>query len=310
MSILTITPSPALDITYQITALQLGESHRVHPPFMRAGGKGINVARVLTSQGYRTHAVTTAGGRNGEILREDLEHSGIEYTAVPVHSETRKSLAFVDSNGSATLFNERGRPVSSSQQEELIAVARAQSTGSGVAVISGSFPENTAPTFLRDMIHGLAGTPTIVDTSGPLLISAAEAGADLLKPNLEELREAVGISDPVEAARALIDKGAQAVLVSLGEAGMTLVQKSTTSVYYARLQKPLVGNPTGAGDAAVAAVATFMANGQHDEKNVDSMLRRAVSWSAAAVLTPHAGEISELHHELEASVLLDTKEKP
>ena len=67
----------------------------------------------------------------------------------------------------------------------------------------------------------------------------------------------------------------------------------------ARLPEPLAGNPTGAGDAAVAAVATLLDAGEQDAA---ALLRRATAWSAAAVLMPLAGEISPRHPELEAAL--------
>jgi tagatose 6-phosphate kinase len=59
------------------------------------------------------------------------------------------------------------------------------------------------------------------------------------------------------------------------------------SGWQARLPAPLSGNPTGAGDALVAAVAAGLASGSTWQQ----MARDAVTWSAAAVLQPIAGEI-------------------
>ncbi|NKF32455.1 1-phosphofructokinase family hexose kinase, partial [Pseudomonas sp. BGM005] len=107
-----------------------------------------------------------------------------------------------------------------------------------------------APATLLPLLIGTAqdaGVPVIVDTSGRGLLHAADAGASVLKPNAAELVEATGIVDPVEGARSLIARGTGLVLLSLGAEGMLAVTAS--DVLHARLDAPLDGNPTGAGDA-------------------------------------------------------------
>src|SRR5690606_15128491 len=68
------------------------------------------------------------------------------------------------------------------------------------------------------------------------------------------------------------------------------------SILRTRLDAPLAGNPTGAGDAAVAACAVLMDVGIRDPEQI---LRRATAWSAAAVLMPLAGEIHPSWPDLE-----------
>ena len=69
----------------------------------------------------------------------------------------------------------------------------------------------------------------------------------------------------------------------------------------ASLTEPLHGNATGAGDAAVAAVAACLAAGVTDPATI---LRRATAWSAAAVLAPLAGELDPSYPDLEARLQL------
>ncbi|MFP3380410.1 PfkB family carbohydrate kinase, partial [Bacillus sp. SIMBA_069] len=103
----------------------------------------------------------------------------------------------------------------------------------------------------------------LIDAVGPALLLAVEAGADVVKPNRRELAETTGEDDPVEGARRLLDRGARLVLVSLGADGLLAVPR-TGAPLHARLPEPLTGNATGAGDAAVAAVATLLAAGNDD----------------------------------------------
>ncbi len=295
--ILTVTPNPALDLTWRVDRLVEGGTHRAAPGESRAGGKGLNVARVAHAQGAATLAITTSGGRVGGEFAEELAASGVPHALVPVAAETRRSIAIVDETaGDTTIVNERGISPEDAEWAALLGEVVDRLPAASVLVISGSLPPG-APDSLLPMLIAVgrdAGVPVIVDTSGPALLRAADAGATVLKPNAAELVEATGIAHPVTGARSLLARGAELVLLSLGAEGMLAV--TADELVHARLDEPLSGNPTGAGDAAVAACATLYAEGVRD---AETNLRRATAWSAAAVLMPLAGDISPRWTELE-----------
>jgi 1-phosphofructokinase family hexose kinase len=300
--IVTVTANPALDLTWEVDRIEIGSTHRADTGAVRAGGKGLNVARVAHLQGFEVCAVTTCGGATGADLREELESSGVPHVLVPVVAPTRRSVALVDrALGDTTIVNERGVNPSAAEWAEFTATVRAQSTAASVLVISGSFPPGAPSSLLPELIAAGGGRPVIVDTSGPALLAAADAGASVLKPNRAELVEATGVAEPTEGARALIARGAGLVLLSLGADGMYAV--TADRVLRARLPEALAGNPTGAGDAAVAAAATLLAAGDADPER---MLRRATAWSAAAVLMPLAGEIHRSWSDLERALILES----
>lgn len=295
--ILTVTPNPALDLTWHIDRLVEGDTHRADAGVARAGGKGLNVARVAYSEGADALAVTTTGGRVGEEFAAELRASGVPHALVSVAAETRRSIAVVDETaGDTTVVNERGINPTDSEWADLLAEVVERLPTARVLVVSGSVPPG-APESLVPMLIAVgkdAGIPVIADTSGPALLRAADAGADVLKPNAAELVDATGITDPVEGARSLIARGVGLVLLSLGADGMLAVTAS--DLVHACLDEPLAGNPTGAGDAGVAACAVLYAEGERDPEQI---LRRATAWSAAAVLAPLAGDISPRWRELE-----------
>jgi 1-phosphofructokinase family hexose kinase len=295
--ILTVTPNPALDLTWRVDRLIEGGSHRADAGAARAGGKGLNVARVAHAQGADVLAITTSGGRVGAEFADELAASGVPHALVPVGAETRRSIAIVDdAEGDTTIVNERGLTPSDAEWAVLLAEVVDRLPGAEVLVVSGSLPPG-APDSLLPMLIAVArdaGVPVIVDTSGPALLRAADAGATVLKPNAAELVEATGIADPIAGAEALVARGAELVLLSLGAEGMLAV--TATALVHARLDEPLAGNPTGAGDAGVAACAVLYAEGVRDPEPI---LRRATAWSAAAVLMPLAGDISPRWTELE-----------
>jgi len=300
--ILTVTPNPALDLTYRVAALQPGETHRAAPPAVRAGGKGLNVARVLAQTGVPAFVLTTAGGAPGVRLADDLEASALPAELIPVGSDTRSSVAIVDeSTGETTIVNETGGPLTAAEWSALHDAAERLALPATCVVGSGSLPPEAPETFYAELvaIASARGLPSVVDAVGGALLRAAEAGASVVKPNRRELADTTGLDDPVAGARTLLDAGAGLVLVSLGAEGMLAVPHSGDPVH-ARLPHPLTGNATGAGDAAVAAVASLLAAGIADP---GALLRRATAWSAAAVLAPLAGELDPTYPELEARLV-------
>jgi len=302
--IITVTPNPAVDMTYRLGSFDRGESIRVEAASVRAGGKGLNVARVARQTGSEVLAVTTSGGATGRELSDDLAASSVPHRLVPVAPPTRRSIAIVDAaRGETTIMNERGQALSHDERQRLSAAildAMAdQERTAGCVVGAGSLPPEMPDTFYADLVRDAHARSfsAVIDAVGPALLLAVEAGADVVKPNRSELQHTTGERDPVAGARRLIENGARLVLVSLGEDGMIAVDaRDPNHVYHARLARALEGNPTGAGDAGVAAVAQCIADGVSDPSVI---LRRATAYSAAAVLMPVAGEIADNYRELE-----------
>lgn len=315
--ILTVTPNPAEDLTWQVASLRIGESHRVPTGASRAGGKGINVARVLAAEGHDVLALTTAGGATGARLRADLEQSGLRAELVGIDGETRRSVAIVDTETNATsVLNEFGPALTETERARLLDRVMHLGRQSTATAISGSLPPGLTPDHLAAAVRELVATgiPIIVDTSGPAMLAAAAAGATVLKPNRDELAAATGEADPHRGARALLDAGARIVVLSLGEDGLLVFSHGDRAGgIRARLPRVLHGNPTGAGDAAVAAIAAALAERPDLDAATDAaadararLARRATAWSASAVLMPLAGQLSPAHHDLETEVELTT----
>lgn len=319
--IVTITPNPAIDLTWRISRLSPGTTHRIPAGTSRAGGKGLNVARVLLQTGHPALALSTAGGTTGDELRRDLAESGMPHRLVAISGRTRRSLAIVDEgDGTTTILNEVGAPLDSDESIAFATTAAELGSTARSVAICGSLPSGFGPDELAILVSRLVveRIPVVVDTSGPGMLAAARAGAHALKPNRDELAEATGIADPLEGARFLIGLGARLVLTSLGTEGLLVVAEAGDAVR-ARLPRSLIGNPTGAGDAAVAAIAVALADGgdlwsdaASAEEGRAELARRATAWSAAAVLMPLAGEISAEHIALADEVLITTidKERP
>ncbi|OXM57105.1 1-phosphofructokinase [Amycolatopsis thailandensis] len=288
--IVTVTPNTALDVTYTVDGLRPGGVHRARDVRHRAGGKGVNVARVLRALGADVRAIVTAGGATGATVESDLAAAGIPADVVPIGGETRRTTTVLADDGSVTLLNEPGPRLTESEWQTLAAAVRARKTD--VLVCSGSLPPGAGG------YAGLLGsTPSILDTSGEALLAALSAKPSVVKPNADELREVTGLRDPVAAATELRAAGAGAVVVSLGPEGLLAVTGSGT--WHAAPSTVLTGNTTGAGDAVVAALALGLSRAEA----WPDILRRAVALSGAAVLGPLAGDVDLAHYQAEQGLV-------
>lgn len=287
--ILTVTPNAALDITYEVDTITPHASHRVTAMAQRAGGKGVNVAAVLTQLGHPVLATGWAGGVIGGQVRADLDRRGIRHDFATFDGETRRTVTVVARDvGDATVFNEAGPPQTPDSWgtlgEHLVRLIRG--SGATVVVLSGSLPPGVPAHGYADLVRLAhdAGAQVILDADGETLGSALSAGPDLVKPNRAELAAATGIPDLSGGVAALRARGARDVVVSAGADGLSW-HPADGPVLRALLTEVLAGNPTGAGDACVAALAAGLAAGRSRPET----LRDAVAWSAAAVLQPVAG---------------------
>ncbi|MFZ3453458.1 1-phosphofructokinase family hexose kinase [Arthrobacter sp. 7Tela_A1] len=178
-TVLTLTPNPALDETYSVPALVPGSTHRVPTPLARAGGKGVNAARVAHQLGYRALAVAPSGGPAGKIFRAELESSGLPHVLVDSAAPTRRSMAFVDdASGLTSIFNETGFPLSPGEGEDLLGAVEAELPHTACLVGAGSLPPQAPPDFFARLVRlgNASGLPCIIDTSGPPPRGAAGRG--------------------------------------------------------------------------------------------------------------------------------------
>lgn len=294
--IITVTPNPAWDVTYTLPDVRSSDVHQIDRVSEQAGGKGVNVASVLTSMGRESLVVAPVGGPVGEQFSADLQRRGIPTDLVGSPESTRRSTAVVD-HIRTTVLNERGPEQPSSVWTELVTVVRRHLPETDALVVSGSLPPGAPDDLLPTLVEVSHGhhRPVILDARGPALARALTSAPDLVKPNAAEATETTGERDPVAAARAMVRAGARAAVVSRGAAGLVLITEDGLALT-AYLNRTLSGNPTGAGDALTAALAAAMADASRSGRSLTredwwEALRHGVSWSAAAVLAPLAGMV-------------------
>src|SRR3954469_8516414 len=278
-SILTVTLNLALDLTYAVDAVEWHAANRVARVHERAGGKGVNVARVLSALGHEPVVLGFAGGATGAAARADLAAAGLRHTLVEIHAATRRTVAVVDAaGGDATGFWEPGPRVRAEEWTRLAGAFAELLDGCAAVVLAGSLPAGV-PVDAYAALGSQAARrriPVVLDAAGAARRHGLAARPDVVKPNAQELARA-GDAGALRAA------GAAAVVASHGADGLVAI--TGEGGWRARPPERVQGNPTGAGDAAVAALtAGIVAGSSWPER-----LRDAVALSAAAVHAPVAG---------------------
>lgn len=281
--IVTVTPNPSLDRTLEVDALARGALVRVRAGRLDAGGKGLNVARALAVNGHEVTAVIPVGGPDGAHLAELVAAEGISLVAVPVARPVRSNVSVVEPDGTVTKLDSPGPELSGMDAERLLAAAVEAARGAAWVACCGSLPPGLGDDFWARVVAAVhdAGARAALDTSGQPLLAALPAGPDVVKPNLDELAEAVGrpvagLDDVVAAAAELRGRGAVVVLASMGAGGAVLA--GPVGILHGEAPVAVLRSPVGAGDALLAG---YVAAGGGPEGFAEGM-----AWAAAACAHP------------------------
>ncbi len=281
--IVTVTPNPAVDRTLFVDAWDPGQVMRAGSRLVEPSGKGVNVAMALHGHGHAASAVLPAGGAGGEQLVGLLRAAGLPHLAVPIAGETRTNVTVVEDSGRDSKINEPGPALTREEWEELLSVSVHAATGCTWLAACGSLSPGVPTDFYARLVVQAhhAGCRVAVDTSGLALREAILVRPDLIKPNVSELAEVLGVrletfADVIDAARQVRSMGVSQVLVSLGPDGVLHV--GSDGVLHGDVHVARVESTVGAGDAALAG---FLSASADPRTGVAAALR----WSAAAVQT-------------------------
>ncbi|AEV67304.1 1-phosphofructokinase [Acetivibrio clariflavus] len=265
--ITTVVLNPAVDKIFFADNFQVGGLFRIKETIISAGGKGINVSRVIRTLGEEVLALGFKGGHTGEWLVEQLKKLGAMTEFIEVEGESRTNINIIDRiNGTETEVLETGPFITEKNIEEFISIYRKALDKTKIVVCSGGIPSGVKDDIYKKLIIEAKkqDIKVILDASGEVLKQGIEAGPYLIKPNLRELgslvnKELEGIPDVLEACRYIQGEGVELVLASLGEKGAILVTKDRA--FRVCVPGIKVVNTIGCGDSMVAGVALVLAKG-------------------------------------------------
>ncbi|MDQ8691672.1 1-phosphofructokinase [Streptococcus sp. IsoGale022] len=252
--IYTVTLNPSIDYIVRLDKVLIGSVNRMDSDDKFAGGKGINVSRVLKRLGIENTATGFIGGFTGKFITDTLEEEGTCSHFVEVEQDTRINVKI--KADAETEINGPGPEISSQKLEELEKYLSSL-TSEDTVVFAGSSPKNLGNVVYKELI-GLTrktGAQVVCDFEGQTLLDSLEFEPLLVKPNNHELGDIFGVKleslDQIEShARQILDKGAQHVIISMAGDGALLVTRD--GAYFAKPIKGNVKNSVGAGDSMVA----------------------------------------------------------
>src|SRR5881275_2568673 len=229
--IITVTLNAAIDKTLAVPNFRLGRRHRAVEQTAMAGGKGVNVARVLKALGQPVIATGVAGGSTGTRIIEQLTNEAILNDFVRIREESRTSTAVVDpTTGDQTEINERGPAVSEAELELFVDKLLYLAKGAAVCVFSGSLPRGVPADLYGRLIADInrLGVLTVLDSEGEALRLGTRAEPGIVTPNEPEAEELVGHEfsddeDKPAAVAAVHELGAREAIMTLPSGCIGLV---------------------------------------------------------------------------------------
>jgi tagatose 6-phosphate kinase len=302
--ILIVNLNLAVDEIVHLDGLTPGEVHRTTLVERLAGGKGVNVARVLKVLKEPALLTGFLGGRAGDFIARELEKEELSSSCVTIQHESRTCIILNDTTSRAqTVINEAGPEVSEEEQNAFLERYTQLLSDARLVIITGSLPPRMPQDFYARMIRTAneSGKPSLLDTSSEALRRGIAARPFLVKINGAEAGALLGIQlngldEASQAARRLIEAGASHAMITLGEMGAALNFEGAE--YQIKPPRIEARNTVGSGDAVMAGIAAALVRG-HD---AEEMARLAIAAGAANALRG-AGrcreeEINSLAHKV------------
>ena len=269
--ILTVTMNPSIDISYPLDELKIDTVNRVVDVTKTAGGKGLNVTRVLSEFGDPVAATGLVGGKLGEYLLENIG-GDVKKHFYTIAGETRNCIAILHGDNQTEIL-EKGPKIQEKEGQGFLGHFKELLNLVDVVAISGSLPAGLTVDYYANLVHlaNQAGKPVVLDCSGAALQAVLESDhkPTVIKPNNEELSQLLGreISEDLEELKAVLQEplfeGIEWIIVSLGANGA--FAKHGDTFYKVDIPKIQVVNPVGSGDSTVAGISSGLFHKESDQ---------------------------------------------
>ena len=284
--ILVVGLSSVWQRTLFFDGVRIGEVNRARRVVETASGKGVNVARVLTTLGVKARVLTVAGGRRGEFFARALKQDKVSARVVPVSGETRLCQTLL-AGGVATELVEESAALSRSEVAAVMRAFAEELRRAQMLVLSGTVPVGCGDDFYARLARAAkeCGVPVVVDAQRAQLMGAVREVPALVKINRAELAAATGKGGMVSGVRELMERGARQVVISHGaKTTMAFEGQARWEMTPPGIQ-PL--NPIGSGDAMLAGIVAGMGRG----KTLRESVRLGLACGAANALTETSGVV-------------------
>ena len=256
--IYTVTLNPAVDYYMDMNKLEEGELNKVNNSYTLAGGKGINVSKVLKNFGIESMALGFCGGFTGEYIRADLNKYGIKDNFILLEEDTRINVKIKTEKKETEIMGKSPKILKQNIDALLSIIDSIEDND--ILVLSGSVPSSVKEDIYKDIIDKTKSknnVRVIVDSRDNAFKIAVKEKVFLTKPNKKELSEYFGkdirsVYDIIVYAQQLVKDGSENVIVSLGKEGSIIVNKD--EAYIGNAPDGELVSSVGAGDAMVAGI--------------------------------------------------------
>ncbi len=297
--IVTLTANACLDHTVYVPSLSAAATEKPLRECIQAGGKGVNVARILRALGENVHSLVVVGGETGERIVTDLRSADIQHTAVYSPGNSRTYLERIEAecfNADGTLLDAgdlgrapHGRHAAQRHgAQQHGAVNRSRSTKEFFAGLHAdakvastlfevidalltnakwfAFCGSLAPGLPANLIAKIIArcrekrVLCAVDSHGPALTQAWRAGPDLLRVNIDEATETLQCAPhEISIERCFALGHATRGVISNGENAF-LAWGGVQKRFRVVPPRTRTLNPTGCGDAMLAGLLFKLAD--------------------------------------------------
>jgi 1-phosphofructokinase family hexose kinase len=303
---LVVTPNLCFDRVVSLTRLERGAVLRASRAEQSAGGKGVNVLRVLAAFGRPATLIGAFAAAEAPRMRTLLEQEGHDVVLVPVEAPAgRTALILHEPGGVDTVVNEPGELSRPAQWRDVVAAVLARIGGHEALICSGSLPSGAPVDGYAELVRAgrRAELLTVVDTAPPSLRAALPAEPDLVTPNLGEAEAALSgragdvLTDhggdarerALAAGRGLVAAGARRAAVTVGAAGVAFVGRH--SIRWVPAVPVQTVSAVGAGDSFLAGLLLAGLGAGTDDETWGEAVVQAVAVAAASCETPRPGAV-------------------
>lgn len=282
--IVTVTLNPSIDVTLWLDGLDPDKVNRVENEQREAGGKGINVSRVVKTYGLNSLCITVSGQDNSREFARFLEADGLRYEMLPVEGAVRENLTLRE-DGHTVKLNRKGPALSDMMIGALMAMIQSHIKPGDIVVFAGSLPENVAVQDYVELVMAVknAGALIALDSDMLGLDDYKRIKPWLIKPNIHEVKDIVDVKgntveDVAAAARLFHDIGVENAMISMGGDGLVCV--CDEGAFHACTPPVEVKSTVGAGDSALAGFIV----GFVKENPVEECVRMAAACGTACAM--------------------------
>ena len=277
---------------------------------VRAGGKGIDAARVAHSLHKRAPLLVLLGNLDRDQFCTLLHDEEIDFRYSTYQGNIRVATMYQEINSSVTtIVNEEGPTINQSEWDGFLAELQREIKPGEIVANMGSFPLGITEENLAELVNLVHenGCLIFLDTAPHFLRWALKSGADIVSPNLDEAEAVIkeasedlflgdssnGRERSIAAALQLCVMGAKVAIVHAGSLGSALAFGGKT--YFVPQVEVVVASTVGAGDS-LAAGFILKSEEQNDVRKMDLIdwklsLQYGSATAAAACEKGRSGDV-------------------